>query len=57
MKVHVNVKPHLKRLLCFLSLGLLHWEGRRGGGMGDAIQCDICHCDRYGPGWIIKEHP
>ena len=39
----------LKRLLCFFSLGLLHWEGWKGLGMwGDANRCAVCGMDRFG---------
>jgi hypothetical protein len=54
-------KKLLKRLLCCVNV---HWSGRTdGGGMGDAIQCDICKCDYYpsGAGWpfdgiVIHDH-
>ncbi len=42
-----------KRLLCCVNI---HWSGRSDmGGMGDAIQCDICKCDSYGPGFVIND--
>ena len=48
----------LKLILCRLSLGFIHWEGRNdGGGMGDAIRCDICGRDDYGVGWVVHKVP
>lgn len=39
----------LKRALCWVSLGIVHWSGDRGIGMyGDANSCERCGADRYG---------
>lgn len=47
------MKHFLLRILCCFGI---HWAGRSdGGGMGDAIQCDICKCDYYGPGWVVHD--
>lgn len=47
------MKKLFKRFLCVFGV---HWSGRTdGGAMGDAIQCAICGCDHYGPGWVVHD--
>lgn len=42
-----------KRCLCVIGI---HWTGRSdGGGMGDAVSCDVCGMDRYGPAIIVND--
>lgn len=41
------------RLLCTFGV---HWSGRSDGGlMGDAVSCDVCGMDRYGPAFIVHD--
>lgn len=39
----------MRRLLCWLSLGAIHWSGTKGLGMfSDANRCSCCGADGYG---------